>query len=292
MPTKNYSQIPNDLILSDLSPALFKAWCQLASVMRDGRSVDFARGLADVAQEVGIDPRALRKTVQRLKQAGAATIEEGNLHLLVPTAESIKEAEELSISNEVDEKPNRKHAMTQEEAWELVKKGWNENKPDTWMRLDGRFNLPLMIAIETHTKRHNINREDYAAFIGKVCRGGGVDPWWSRQDMKPSSIFGWGKATDKKFANVDKLAGLGAKVRVKMDFADDAEILRRYAGAGKDFDSVVRVHYNDENDMVKVNNEAREANPTAAILMYGPDDTDRPSWWSFCRNRDCMYIFD
>ena len=190
LPEGDFTQVPNNLLSCEhLNPNDKITWMRLASLCRNGRSHSSIRTRGDIAKALGINFKTLESGLRRLKKNGGLVVEDGEIVLTIPT----EPAPEPTINDEIDDQPKRKHSMTQKEAWELVKKGWNKNKPEAWMRLDGSVNMPLMIALETQTKRLEIERPDYERFVGQVCRGGGADSWWSKQTMKASSVFGFGK---------------------------------------------------------------------------------------------------
>ena len=292
-PSKAYSQIPNELIFSDLAPALFKGWCQLYSLTRGGESIDYSGGLKAAAKDAGLSYNALSKIVGRLKLAGAAKVVDGDLHLIIPTAESVKEAEELTVVAEVQEAPNRKHDITQKEAWDLVKEAWNKEKPDSFISVSSSFPLPWFIALETQAKRLGISREDYGKFVGQVCRGATADEWWRSRDMKFTSVFGYGSIKDRQFENVEKLYKAGAKVEVAVDYSCDADILARYHEKGRtDLVKVIRLEVQDrqeaETNLNAIPDEEYDA--TAAYIYFKPG-VDRPIHWSARNRNSTRYLF-
>jgi hypothetical protein len=121
--------------------------------------------------------------------------------------------------------------MSQADRWEAIKLAWNTHKPEGYMQLDGRVNLPLLIAIETQTKRLKIDRDDYDTFIGAVLRGAAADDWWSAKSMKASSLFGFSaNIPDAKFENVEKLYRSGLRIEAPkakpvVCWRDDASVL-------------------------------------------------------------------
>ena len=292
-PSGGYSQIPNEIIFSDLAPALFKGWCQLYSLTRNGESADYAGGLKAAAEDAGLSPNSVKQIVRRLKLAGAAKMVDGDLQLIIPTAESVKEAEQLSVVAEVQDAPNRQHTLTQKEAWELVKEAWNKEKPEQYVSVSGSFPLPWFIALETQAKRLGIEREDYGKFVGQVCRGAGADSWWSSKDMKFTSVFGYGSIKDRQFENVETLYKAGAKIQAKVDFNCDADVLARYAEAGRtDMTRVIRLEAADHFEAAEALNAipASEYDNTAAYLFFAPGG-DRPIHWSGKSRRSTMYLF-
>ena len=290
VPEGQYTQVPNSLIACPhLTPAHKVTWMQLASVCRNGQSHVTHNSIAKVAKALGLDYTNFRTAVNRLAKAGGIVKEQGDWRLTVPS----DEAPEPTIQDEVQEAPNRKHSLTQKEAWELIKEGWNKDKPEAWLRLDGPFNLPVYIAFETQAKRLNIEREDYGKFTAQVCRGATADPWWSKQSMKASSVFGFSKVADKKFENVEKLYKAGAAVESKIDYACDADILARYHEKGRtDLVKVIRLEAEDSFQATEHLNTIpdEEYDPTAAYIYLAPD-SERPIHWSGRTTNSTRYLF-
>lgn len=284
-PGGNFVQTSKDLIrCQHLTDSQVRTWQMIASVCWHGESSKVVGNWTDVAQENGVEYKKFMDRLKSLKRAGGLiTNEDGDWELVIPS-----EKHEPTIQDEVDDQKKRKHQMTQAEAWELVKQGWNKEKPEAWMRLDGKINTPLMIALETQTKRLEIEREQYGEFVGQVCRGGGADPWWSKQDMKASSVFGFGKVTDKKFENVEKLYKLGAKVEKKVDYQDDAEILARYAVYGYQRSKIERIQVKDYDEAAKI---AVDHNPDDTFVLYFAPNRDKPVFWTGIYTDRTRYLF-
>lgn len=285
LPEGDFTQVPNELLACPhMSPNDKITWMRLASLCRNGESHTSIRSRPDVAKALGINFKTLESGIRRLKKSGGLSVEGGDLVLTIPT----EPQPEPTIEEEIDDQPNRKHRMTQAEAWELVKQGWNKEKPKAWMRLDGKFNMPLMIAIETQTKRLEIEREQYADFVGQVCRGGGADDWWSKQTMKASSVFGFGKVTDKKFENVEKLYKAGANVEKKLDYQSDAEVLARYAVYGYTRSKIERIQVKDYDEAAKI---ATDHNPDDTFVLYFTPDREKPVFWTGIYTDRTRYLF-
>jgi hypothetical protein len=285
VPEGQYTQVPNSLIACPhLTPAHKVTWMQLASVCRNGQSHVTHNSIAKVAKALDLDYTNFRTAVNRLAKAGGIVKEQGDWRLAVPS----DSAPEPTIEDEVQEAPNRKHSMTQKEAWELIKQGWNKEKPEAWMRLDGALNLPVYIAFETHAKRLEIEREQYADFAGQICRGGGAEEWWCKQTMKASSVFGFGKVADKKFENVEKLYKLGAKVEKKVDYQDDAEVFARYAVYGYTRSKIERIQVKDYDEAAKI---AVDHNPEDTFVLYFAPNRDKPVFWTGIYTDRTRYLF-
>ena len=290
VPDGKYTQVPNDLLTCEhLSAAHKLTWIQLASVCRNGRAHDGINSIKKIAATLGLDAGKFRTSVNRLVKAGGVIKDGDEWQLVLPS----EQAPEPTIQDEIEEQVKRKHNLTQKEAWELVKEGWNKSKPDTWLRLDGSMNLPVMIALETHTKRLGIERENYSAFVSQVCRGGGAENWWAAQAMKASSVFGFSKVTDKKFENVEKLYKLGASVEAKVDYGCDADILSRYHEKGHtNLVKVIRHEAADGHEAEQHLTQMPEAeyDVTAAYIYFSPN-SDRPVYWSGRSRNSTRYLF-
>ena len=145
-------------------------------------------------------------------------------------AEEVDVVPEKLIVAEIEEQPNRKPTgLSRKDRWELIKEAWNKYKPGPYLQLDGAVNTPVLIAIETQTKRLGVDRDDYDAFIGAVLRGAGADDWWSTKDMTAAKVFGFGaNLDDKKFFNVEKLYKSGLTIKNKEQRgAANMEAIRR-----------------------------------------------------------------
>jgi len=183
----------------------------------------------DLARILGIGLRPLRTAISTLRMLGLVDgqLRDGVIQVL-PYGDGTKEIDEPSaeqvieqvtepeklISADVEAQPKRESTgLSQKDRWEKIKAAWNSHKPERYLRLDGGINLPLFIAIETQSKRLGIDRDDYDAFIGAVCRGAAKDEWWSQRELKPTNVFGFGaNLDDKKFENVEKLYQIGRRV--------------------------------------------------------------------------------
>ena len=289
-PEGNYTQVPNELLeCPHLSPKEKLTWILLASVCRNGKSHEGTiRSLTDVAKKIGANPKHFTTDVNRLIRAGGAVKEYGDCKLLIPTEKAAPSA----IQQEVEEQPRRKHSVSQEEVWPSIKDAWNRFKPESWMRLDGKLHTPLFIALETQAKRLNIERPDYAKFVGQVCRGGTIDPWWSKQAMKATGVFGIMKVKDTKFENVEKLYKLGAKVEIKADLSRDEDVLAKYAAAGaKKFIGVKRVQVKDLEEARDHINDLPDQEFRDYAYLYFTEGEEKPLYWSHKNKSAFMYIF-
>jgi hypothetical protein len=289
-PDGNFVQADKNLIrCPHLTASQKETWLMIASTCWHGESSKLICSWTDVAKENGIQYKKFMDAKKSLHRAGGLiTNEDGDWELVIPNQEKLP-----TINDEVEDQPKRKHTMTQKEAWELIKEGWNKDKPEAWMRLDGSFNLPVYIAFETQAKRLNVEREDYARFAAQVCRGATADPWWSKQAMKASSVFGFSKVTDKKFENVEKLYKAGAAVESKIDYACDADILARYHEKGRtDLVKVIRLEAEDSFQATEHLNTIpdEEYDPTAAYIYLAPG-SERPIHWSGRTTNSTRYLF-
>lgn len=289
-PQAGFCQVPHEVTTCPhLTDGQFRTWVAIASVCWQSKGSDSFRSWSDVAKAIGVPYAKFMDKQKSLKRAGGLTQDEnGDWVLAIPS-----EARQETIQDEIEDQGKRKHTITQKEAWVLVKEGWNKHKPESWMRLDGGFNLPLYIAIETQAKRLNVERPDYAKFIGQVCRGATVDPWWGAQSMKASAVFGFSKVTDTKFENVEKLYKLGSKVEVKVDVNCDADIIGKYKDAGRDdLIRVVRLEAEDETAASRHVNSipSKDYDDQAAYVYFAPGK-ERPVYWTGKHQRKFMYLF-
>ena len=282
VPESRFTCVPNELITCDLEPAQKLAWIQLASLCRNGKSSDFARRIAGMAEELDLSEQALRKMANKLASLGAVKKEDGDLVLLVPSAESIKKEEDKSISNEVQEQPKRKPSgVDQATAWESIKEAWNRSKPDDYYRLDGRVQLPQFIAIESQAKRLGVERSNYGPFVSQVLRGACADDWWSKREMKISGIFGYSaKIPDNKFTNVEKLYKLGGKAPdVKFSLRDDTSVLRWFNEKDPEqgWATIERLKMEQGEEVWK---HEKETIAGTVIYLYHDPSSDRIHHWT------------
>ena len=284
-PDGNFVQADKDLIrCPHLTASQKETWLMIASTCWHGKSSERVKSWIDVAKENGIQYKKFMDAKKSLHRAGGLiTNEDGDWELVIPQQEKLP-----TINDEVEDKPKRKHKITQKEAWELVKEGWNKNKPETWMRLDGSVNLPVYIAFETQAKRLGVERELYGEFTAQVCRGATADPWWSKQAMKASSVFGFSKVTDKKFENVEKLYKAGSKVEKKVDYQSDAEVFARYAVYGYTRSKIERIQVKDYNEAAEI---ATKHNPEDTFVLYFAPNREKPVFWTGIYTDRTRYLF-
>lgn len=288
-PDQDFTMVPNGILFAPIGPGLKVAWIQLLSLCRNGESPNYARRFKDAAQELGIDYNGLSKSVSRLRSAGAITFNDGNAYLVVPAhadapqkpSKPQQKAEQL-IAPAVEAQPKRKPSgISQKDSWDSISEAWNSTKPDCWARLDGRFNLPLYIAIETQAKRLEIPRQDYPAFIEFVCEGAKQEEWWSnRANMKPSSVFGFGKVEDKKFNNVEKLYNIGKSIGNKFSWDNERSIYRWYNEAYTDrqFREIRRISLPSLQDCW--DHDWSGDNPDDVIFLYINEESGRIEHWT------------
>lgn len=189
-------------------------------------------------EKVGRSYSTWRKYIKVWEQQGVVRLSDGDFELW-PFADN--HATELVECNpeqprakliiaEIERKPNRKPTgLTEKDRWNLIKEAWNKHKPEAYLQLDGNLNLPVLIAIETQTRRLGVDRDDYDAFIGAVLRGANADDWWGTKDMTAAKVFGFGaNLDDKKFLNVEKLYKSGLAIgRKEQRSAANMEAIRR-----------------------------------------------------------------
>lgn len=237
---KPFTKIPNEFLDDSRIwkyPAVARAYMLLLS-LHSSRS--FEGGKEELAASLKLTTRNLDAVLSKLKMLGMIEggIRDGYIELLPmfeqgpleePEPEPHQEPEKLIIA-EIEEQPKRQSTgLSQKDRWELIKQAWNKHKPESYLRLDGSLSLPVLIAIETQTKRLDLDRDDYDGFIGAVLRGAGADDWWNTKDMTPAKVFGFGaNLDDKKFFNVEKLYKSGLAIeRKEQRGAANVEAIRR-----------------------------------------------------------------
>lgn len=211
--------------------------------------------LRQVAEQTGYNYNTWRHHLRTLVEAGFVRKVGLDLELFpfedgteLPEYVAAQVAEQVNkgISDEIAEQPKREPTgLSPKQRWDLIKVAWNEHRPANYMQLDGSVNKPLLIAIETHTKRLKIDRDDYDAFVGAVLRGVKADAWWAEKDLKASAVFGFGAdLSDQKFENVEKLYKAGLKItprKAPKDLDDETALrLVREAWPNATYKRVVR----------------------------------------------------
>lgn len=256
-PTGNYTQVPNEVLKHPIWTSGDKpTWAALVALIQLYRVAD-ARfdGLEALAGAMGYEYNSLRKHFPIWTKSGLVRRDGSNFELYpfadgseLPehVAEQATEQVDKGIAEEIAEQPKRESTgLSQKQRWAMIKEAWNEHKPSGYMQLDGSVNLPLLIAIETQTKRLKVDRDDYDAFIGAVLRGAKADAWWADKDFKATAVFGFGaELDDKKFENVEKLYKAGLKIaprKAPKDLDDETALrLVREAWPNATYKRVVR----------------------------------------------------
>lgn len=240
-----------------------------------------------LAKQLGKNSNTLERHWKKLADAGLIRWSSGKLELYpfedgselpeVAVEQTPKQEKELSIAEEVAAKANRRPTgMSPADRWGAIKLAWNTHKPERYMQLDGGVNKPLLIAIETHTKRLGIDRDDYDTFIGAVLRGAKADSWWAERDFKATAVFGFGaELEDKKFQSVEKLyrAGLAGMPRVEKSstfWSDDERVIAWYKSNVDGAPADMRV------ERIKVENdtEAQDLEDWHAFTVLGEPTRD------------------
>lgn len=233
----NYTQVPNEVLKHPIWTRNNRkpTWAALVSLIQLYRiaGANFPSAEA-LAEGMGYEYNSLRKHFPIWVESGLVR-RNGPDFELYPFAdgselpEYVAKQVDKGIAEEIAEKPKRQSTgLTQKDRWELIKKAWNTHKPEGYLQLDGSVNLPLLIAIETQTKRLDVDRDDYDAFIGAVLRGVKADTWWADKGLKATAVFGFGaNLDDRKFENVEKLYRAGLKITPKQspkDFDDETAL--------------------------------------------------------------------
>lgn len=238
--TSRFTKVPNSLFHPDHELWKFPGAMRLYLQLLSRAPHPGLHSRKQLAAYLGMEIGTFSKNLALLKKKGFLLDEGLAITLLLPeareeVAETKPEPTEAVnlIAEEVAEKAKRSSTgMSQADRWEAIKLAWNTYKPEPFLSLDGRLNLPLLIAIETQTKRLGVERDDYDSFIGAVLRGATADEWWSTKNMKASNLFGFtADIPDSKFESVEKLykAGLksGSTPKAELiDWTNDQQVLR------------------------------------------------------------------
>lgn len=284
-----FTKVPNDFFEPGFFlwevPGALRLYLQLLSLKAGLHDVP----ASDMWQLLGMVADTYRKNLRALEERNLVVVDKklNTITLTLPAgacssepaaAEEPREPEpEKLIAKEVAAKPKRKPTdLSREDRWERIKKAWNDNKPETYMSLKGALNLPLYLAIETHTASLEVDRDDYENFVGAVLRGAKADPWWAEKDFKATAVFGLGtELQDKKFENVEKLykAGLATKPRVEKSSAfwsDDEQVIAWYKSNVDGAPADMRV------ERIKVENdtEAQDLEDWHAFTVLGQPTRD------------------
>ena len=223
-PDGDFTQVHNALLRHPLRRAHRAAFIELFEAISYGACTYKSR--ESYCEKIGVPLRTWEKHIITLMEIGILA-REGDDYVVQACGELCADTEQAPklIAEEVQEQPKRESTgLSQADRWELIKEAWNKHKPEGYMQLDGRINLPALIAVETQSKRLGVDRDDYDAFIGAVLRGAANDEWWAAKNMKLSQVFGFGAdLDDKKFENVEKLyrAGLNSAPKAAPQNHDD-----------------------------------------------------------------------
>jgi hypothetical protein len=238
-----FAKVPNEIAFAkDLTSIEKVTWIQLQALCLSDQPRWFHKGFKQAAELANVPYSTFSRGVASLREKGCLVENDfGTFQLLAPPEVAIAKVEisepetpreeEFSIIEEVESQKRRKPSgVTQDAAWKDLCKSWNQHKPESWMLIDGRINLPVFIAIETHCKRLSITRDKMADFVGQVTKGCNVDEWWSqRTGIRISNVFGLGqKIKDTKFRDVEKLQKLGNQHIAKFSWDDDKSIVEWY----------------------------------------------------------------
>lgn len=234
--SSDYAQVANDVARHKAGRTHSAAWNALIELYSYA-GFNFKSQEA-YCERVGRPYSTWRKYIKVWEQQGVVRLADGNFELWPfsddEDTELVEYVPELPktklIAAEIEEQPKRKPTgLTEKDRWERIKEAWNKHKPEGYLQLDGSLNRPLLIAIDTQSKRLGIDRDDYDAFIGAVLRGAGADDWWSSKDMNATKVFGFGaNLDDKKFFNVEKLYKSGLTIeRKEQRGAANVEAIRR-----------------------------------------------------------------
>ena len=231
-PTTNFTKASNEILLStELSDQEKITWLQLQSLCIGDKTTNFA-GMSEVASELCRGLRSLQRTIKLLEERGLVERDGSNLTLFLPS--DVKEPEEKKQSKEAARIAAARAAQS----------AWNDNAPDSYVRIRKVLSLKVIKAIEIHMA-HLKAEGTVADFIKTVCKGAKAHvKFWANANARPEWIFGAGDPTEKKIGHVSELYRLGTSAKgtaASFDVNDDACWLEWFASKELEVAEVARL---------------------------------------------------
>jgi len=268
--TRNFTQIPNEILHADLPMADKLIWMQLRSLCPASEESYQIGSISSVGRKFGISPRNAQKLVKNLVEAKLAIKDGEELYLLLPGE---------------DWEPPTKKVVSKTDDKALIRDVWNEFAPDSYVKLRKPVAAKTVDAIMTHMEHLKFVGTP-AELVKQVLAGAKAhDRFWLNANARPEWIFGSGDPTEKKFANVETLYKMGnskAGQAAAFDPSDDRSWIDWFSSKGSpEYTKVQRIetvdrfsaldHYIDLKDTGRLTEHT--------ILIYS-DQSDRIVYWT------------
>ena len=268
--TRNFTQIPNEILYADIPMADKLIWMQLRSLCPASEESYQIGSLSSVGRKLGISPRNAQKLVKNLVEAKLAIKDGEELYLLLPGE---------------DWEPPTKAVVAKTDNKALIRDVWNEFAPDSYVKLRKPVAAKTVDAIMTHMEHLKFVGTP-ADLVKQVLAGAKAhDRFWLNANARPEWIFGSGDPTEKKFANVETLYKMGnskAGQSAAFNPADDRSWIEWFSTNGSsEYTKVERVATEDRfsalDDYVQRKESGRLTEDT--ILIYS-DQSGRAVYWT------------
>lgn len=268
--SRNFTQIPNEIIYLDIPMAEKLIWMQLRSLCpASGESYDVG-SISKVGERFGISARNAQKLVKALVVAKLAVKDGDEIYLLLPG----KEWEGPS------DKPEPQLNTRQQ-----VKEVWNEFCPKSYVKLRKPISSKIEEALVAHMEHLGV-KGSQPDFVKQVLAGAKAhERFWAKANARPEWIFGAGDPTEKKFSNTETLFKLGAsKAGQSASFnpSDDRSWLEWFALKGSnEYTKVKRVQVADRFDALDNEIELKESGKlTGDTIRVYSDQEGRIVYWT------------
>ncbi len=268
--SKNFTQVPNDILYADIPMADKLVWMQLRSLCPATEESYQVGSISSVGRKFGLSPRNAQKLVQNLVAAKLAIKDGEDLHLLLPGA---------------DWEAPKKVKVTKTDDRSTVRDVWNEFAPNSYVKLRKPVSVKIVDAIMAHMEHLKLE-ETPAELVKQVLAGAKAhERFWANANARPEWIFGSGDPTEKKFANVETLHKLGsskAGQSAAFSAADDRSWVEWFAINGSsEYTKVERIDTEDRfsalDDYIERKQSDRLTENT--ILIYS-NQSGQPVYWT------------
>lgn len=215
-PRGNFVMVPKAVLSSSSPlasrPSALLLWMLLLSVTPRKQIL----GREHLAKLVGQNLKTFERNLKILRSLGYVAGDRDTIVLTVgPEIVQTKEYDTIKPT-EIFEKAIQSdcietiESIPDTERWALIKEAWNKHKPKSYIGISGAIVQPLLVAIEAHIQKLNLEQGCYDHFLKTVLVGCSVHDWWKTKAMKASHVFGWGAdLNSKKLENIALLYDLG-----------------------------------------------------------------------------------
>ena len=268
--SRNFTQIPNEILYLDIPMAEKLIWMQLRSLCpATGESYDVG-SLSKIGERFGISARNAQKLFKALVEAKLAVKDGDQIFLLVPGAEWKASSEKAEPTLNIRQQ---------------VRDVWNEFAPKGYVRLRKPISTKIEEAILVHMEHLEIKTKA-PEFVKQVLAGAKAhDRFWANANARPEWIFGSGDPTEKKFANTETLYKLGASKAgqaAAFNPSDDRSWIEWFALKGSDeYVKVKRVKVADRFDALDNEIELKDSGKlTGDTIRVYSDEAGRIVYWT------------